>query len=187
MVGEDVQSSSTPEEEPSSSNNEEVEKMFEIKFQNNLEERISRFEQNDEQRKDKKCTVITYYSNGVSYGAEKAYEMEINDNNVKYINSVLAHNQKIPEHIIELEEQLEDLINQEGEFNQYWADLYKHQTDYTTFVTEDNKVFEIIGRGDFDIDYHHKVIHNVDIEYKGEMPRRMHFWKANILGDELNE
>lgn len=151
-----------------------------IPFQENFDERIARFEQSDAQRDANKFTIVTYYSNRRSFGANRTFETEMNDETIKYLRSVIPHNQMKDEHIPELNEQLDNLIAQKGEFDPYWVDLYKHQTDYTTFQ-DNGKVYQIIGKGDKNIDYHHKVIKNVKIEYRGECPHNMHFWKANIL------
>ena len=151
-----------------------------IPFQENFDERIARFEQSDAQRDANKFTIVTYYSNRRSFGDNRTFETEINDETIKYLRSVIPHNQRKDEHIPELNKQLNNLIAQKGEFDPYWVDLYKHQTDYTTFQ-DNGKVYQIIGKGDKNIDYHHKVIRNVEIEYKGECPHNMHFWKANIL------
>lgn len=153
-----------------------------IPFKENYNERISRFEQSESQRDANKFSIVTYYSNGVSFGESRTFEIEeINDAVIDYLKSVIPHNQMKDDHIVELNDQLDDLVAQEGEFDPYWIKLYKHQTDYTTFQTEDGQVYEIIGQGDKDIDYHHKMIHNVEIEYRGQCPHNMHFWKADIL------
>lgn len=153
----------------------------EIPFKENYNERISRFEQSDSQRENGECTIVTYYSNGVSFGTSRNFTMKITENNIEYIKSVIPHNQMRDEHIGELQEQLDDLVAQRGEFDPYWTELYKHQTDYTTFQTDDGKVYEVVGSGDDDLDFFHTIKRGRKIEYRGECPNRMHFWRANVL------
>ena len=158
----------------------DVIKYDEIPFKEHYGERISRFEQSDVQRENGECTIVTYYAS-TSFGTSRDFTMKLTKGNVEYIKSVIPHNQVKEGHIDELYEQLDNLIAHKGEFDPYWVDLYRHQTDYTTFQTDDGKVYQVIGRGDKNIDYHHKVIRNVEIEYRGQCPHNLHFWKAIIL------